>query len=133
MKQRKAPRQTGTTRRVAKATAPKRKTSTPKAAKPKASKPVALPAECVIASAADLRNALLSRVTDAGNVQLDASAVQRVDTASLQVLAAFVRDRRADGLPLEWLGVPACLTDAANLLDLTNVLGLGSPGVPVPA
>jgi ABC-type transporter Mla MlaB component len=63
-------------------------------------------------------------VNDSGNVQLDASAVQRVDTASLQVLAAFARDRRADGLPLEWLGVPACLTDAATLLDLTNALGL---------
>src|SRR4051812_47321966 len=114
MKQRKATRKTGSTRRTAKAAAPKRKTA----------RPVCLPAECVIASAPALRTTLLKRVSDSGNVQLDASALQRVDTASLQVLAAFARDRRADGLPLEWLGVPACLTDAATLLDLTNALGL---------
>jgi ABC-type transporter Mla MlaB component len=114
MKQRKAARKTGSTRRTAKAVAPKRKTV----------RPVSLPAECVIASAPGLRTALLERAGDTGNVQLDASAVQRVDTASLQVLAAFARDRRAGSLPLEWLGVPACLTEAATLLDLTNALGL---------
>ena len=119
MKQRKAARKTGTKRRVAKAAAPKRKT-----VRPVRRPPVSLPAECVIASAAGLRAALLKRLGDSGNVQIDASAVQRVDTASLQVLAAFARDRRADGLPLEWLGVPACLSEAATLLDLTNALGL---------
>ncbi len=64
----------------------------------RAARPVALPAECVIASAAELRAALLKRLAEAGNVQIDASAVQRIDTASLQVLAAFSRDRRAGGL-----------------------------------
>jgi ABC-type transporter Mla MlaB component len=128
MTKRKATRKTGKNHRTAKAVAPKRK-----AAKPKAPKPVSLPAECVIAAAADLQNVLLERVGDAGNVQLDASAVQRVDTASLQVMAAFVRDRRNDGLSFEWLGVPACLTEAASLLDLTNALGLGSPGTSVTA
>jgi ABC-type transporter Mla MlaB component len=119
MKQRKAARKTGTKRRVAKAAAPKRK-SVRAVRRP----PVSLPAECVIASAASLRTALLKCLGDSANVQIDASAVQRVDTASLQVLAAFARDRRADGLPLEWLGVPACLSEAATLLDLTDALGL---------
>ena len=128
MTKRKAARKTGKTPRTAKAAAPKRK-----APKAKAPKPVSLPAECLIASAADLRVTLLERVGDAGNVQIDASAVQRVDTASLQVMAAFVRDRRNDGLSFEWLGVPACLTEAATLLDLTNALGLGSPGSSVTA
>jgi ABC-type transporter Mla MlaB component len=117
--QRKATRKkTGSTRRTAKAVAPKRK-----AAKPRANKPVALPAECLIASAVGLRATLLKRLSDTAKVQIDASAVQRIDTASLQVLAAFARDRRADDLPLEWLAVPACLTEAATLLDLTNALG----------
>jgi ABC-type transporter Mla MlaB component len=119
MKQRKAPRKTGTKRRVAKAAAPKRKT-----VRPVRRPPVSLPAECVIASAAGLRTALLKRLGDSGNVQIDASAVQRIDTAALQVLAAFARDRREGSLPVEWLGVPGCLTEAATLLDLTDVLGL---------
>ncbi len=77
-----------------------------------------------MASASGLRTTLLKRLTDAGNVPIDARAVRRIDTASLQVLAAFARDRRADGLPVEWVGVPACVTEAAHLLDLTSVLGL---------
>jgi len=128
MTKRKAARKTGNTRRTAKAAAPKRK-----AAKPRAPKPVSLPAECVIASATALRDVLLERAGDAGTVQIDASSVQRVDTASLQVMAAFVRDRRNDGLSFEWLGVPACLTEAATLLDLTNAQGLASPGTSVTA
>ncbi len=59
-------------------------------------------------------------------MQIDASAVQRIDTASLQVLAAFARDRRAGGLAVEWVGVPACLTEAATVLDLTTVLGFAT-------
>jgi ABC-type transporter Mla MlaB component len=118
MKQRKATRKSGSTPRTAKATAPKRKTVGA----------VALPAECAIASVSSLRATLLERVSDSGKVQIDASSVQRIDTASLQVLAAFARDRRAEERPTEWVGVPACLTDAANLLDLTDALGIGSPG-----
>ena len=117
MKQRKTVRKTGRTTRVAKKAAPKRRTV----------RPVILPAECVIASAPELRSALLKRLTDAGKVQIDASAVQRINTASLQVLTAFARDRRAGGSPVEWLGVPACLTDAAALLDLTDALGFAAP------
>jgi phospholipid transport system transporter-binding protein len=128
MTKRKAARKTGKPRRTAKAAAPKRKV-----AKPKALKPVSLPAECIIASAIALRDTLLERVGDAGNVQIDASSVQRIDTAGLQLMAAFVRDRRNDGRSFEWLGVPACLTEAATLLDLTHALGLGSPGASVTA
>ena len=125
MKQRKAARKTGRKPRVAKAkaAAPKRATT----------RPLALPAECAIASAQSLRKSLMKRLSDRANVQIDASAVQRVDTASLQVMAAFVRDRRNDGRSFEWLGVPACLTEAATLLDLTNALGLASPGTSVTA
>jgi anti-anti-sigma regulatory factor len=119
MKQRKAARKTGLKTRTAKKAAPKRTTV----------RAVVLPAECAIASAPELRDGLLKRLSDARNVQIDASALQRIDTASLQVLAAFARDRRAEGLPVEWLSVPACLTDAAALLDLTDALGLASPAV----
>jgi ABC-type transporter Mla MlaB component len=88
-----------------------------------------LPGECGIASAAKLKSALLKRVGDAGSVTLDASAVQRVDSAGLQVLAAFARDRRAAGLALEWASVPRSLADAASLLSLTDVLGFAArPG-----
>jgi ABC-type transporter Mla MlaB component len=130
MKQRKPTRKTGSTRRAAKANAPKRKTARPargkagRASSARGAGAVALPVECAIASVPELRDRLLKRLTHAGNVQIDASAVQRIDTAALQVLAAFARDRREGSLPVEWLGVPGCLTEAATLLDLTDVLGL---------
>jgi len=120
MKQRKTARKTGRTKRAAPKAAPRRKAASTR----KTASPIALPAECAIASAPQLRSGLLKRLTDARTVQIDASGVQRIDTASLQVLAAFSRDRRAGGLPLEWLGVPPCLTQAASTLDLTDALGL---------
>src|SRR5689334_6979520 len=116
MKQRKETRKTGRSTRVAKA-----KTAAPKR---KVTRALALPAECAIASAPSLRQSLLKRLTDPANVQIDASAVQRIDTASLQVLAAFVRDRRGAGLAVEWRGVPSSMTGIAQLLDLASLLGL---------
>jgi ABC-type transporter Mla MlaB component len=85
---------------------------------------LALPAECVIASAGTLRTRLCELVDADANVTLDASAVQRIDTAGLQVLATFVRARQAAGLACEWTAVPATFSEAAQLLDLTTTLGL---------
>jgi ABC-type transporter Mla MlaB component len=119
MKQRKAARKTGRKARVAKARAATRKVT----------RPLALPAECAIASAPALRASLVKRLTDAASVQIDASAVQRIDTASLQLLAAFARDRRDAGLGIEWLGIPASLTDVARFLDLTSVLGFDAQAI----
>jgi ABC-type transporter Mla MlaB component len=48
--------------------------------------------------------------------------VQRVDTATLQMLAAFVRDRRAEGLPVEWSTDGAAFKSAASLLGLSSLL-----------
>jgi ABC-type transporter Mla MlaB component len=85
---------------------------------------LALPAECVIASAGTLRTRLCELVDADANVTLDASAVQRIDTAGLQVLATFVRARQAAGRACEWTAVPATFSEAAQLLDLTTTLGL---------
>ena len=114
MKQRKGTRKSGTTRRSTRARVSGRKTA----------RALALPEECGIASAAKLRAALLKRVGDKGCVAINASAVQRVDSAGLQVLAAFARDRRAAGLAVEWAGVTDSLARAAALLSLTDALGL---------
>jgi phospholipid transport system transporter-binding protein len=90
----------------------------------KAAGPLALPAECLISSVDEIKAGLLQRLDSTDSVTIDASAVQRIDTASLQVLAAFARDRRAAGLPFAWSGVPAPVSDAAALLNLTETLGL---------
>jgi ABC-type transporter Mla MlaB component len=132
MKQHKAPRKTGTRKHAPRAGA-KRKVAGRKAATPKvtprkrAPGPLMLPADCVIGSVPELRTALVSRVSSETAVTLDAAKVERIDTASLQLLAAFVRERRAAGLAFEWAGVPDAVTEAAALLNLTTHLGLAAP------
>ena len=53
---------------------------------------------------------------------MDVSALQRIDTAGLQLLAAFVRDRRTAGRAVEWRGRAAALDSAASLLGLNDML-----------
>jgi ABC-type transporter Mla MlaB component len=115
MKQRKAARNSGSTKR------------TPAARKRTGNRPLALAADCAIGTAGKLKADLLRRLTQTDTVAIDASAVQRIDTATLQVLAAFARERGAAGLAVEWVGVPSALTDAARLLNLSALLGLAAP------
>jgi anti-anti-sigma regulatory factor len=69
---------------------------------------------------------LAERLDDTGMVQIDASAVQRIDTATLQLLAAFVRDLRADGRLVEWIECSAALRRAAHSLGLAGALDLAA-------
>lgn len=89
----------------------------------KAAGPVVLPADCRIAELpalqAQLRDALAA---PAG--ELDGAAVSRVDTAALQLLAAFRRELAAQGRTLRWLGVSDALREAAGLLGLAQTLDL---------
>lgn len=93
---------------------------------------LALPAECVIAGAADLRTALQAAVSEQRTTTLDASAVQRIDTAGLQLLAAFVRDRRAASRQVAWAGASPAFIERAKLLDLQAALQLSEDGARAP-
>jgi anti-anti-sigma regulatory factor len=83
---------------------------------------VELPAECTTADAGALKDRLMKLIAHPGAVTLDRGAVQRVDTATLQMLAAFVRDRRAEGLAVEWSGEGAAFKNAASTLGLSSLL-----------
>ena len=56
--------------------------------------------------------------------QVDAGAVERVHTASLQVLAAWWRDRDAAGHRTEWTACSEPLQAAAGTVGLEAALGL---------
>ncbi|HTX04430.1 MAG TPA: STAS domain-containing protein [Steroidobacteraceae bacterium] len=83
-----------------------------------------LAAECTVAEAESLKAQLVRRLDEAGPVTVDVSAVQRIDTAGLQLLAAFVRDRRTAGRAVQWRGRAAALDSAAGLLGLRDMLEL---------
>jgi len=76
--------------------------------------------------AAKLKSELQTRMEAPGTVRIDASAVERVDTATLQVLAAFFRDMGEASRQAEWCGQSAALERAADTLGLRAALGLAA-------
>src|SRR3569833_4598224 len=64
----------------------------------------AVAAECTVADAGSLKTGLAKLLNEPGTVTLDISAVQRVDTAGLQVIATFVRERASHGRQVQWRG-----------------------------
>jgi len=83
-----------------------------------------LAADCTVAEADALKSALAGRLDESEPVTVDVSALQRIDTAGLQLLAAFVRDRRTAGHTVAWRGRAPALEAAAGLLGLHHMLEL---------
>ncbi len=89
---------------------------------------IRLGAQLTIREAVPLRVELLERVDAVEPVGFDASAVQKVDTAGLQVLLAFISQRRKSGGALKWMGCSEAVRKAAALLALEQPLGLPATG-----
>ena len=71
----------------------------------------------------DLRERLIQAV-DAGPVVLDASAVERADSAGLQLIVSLGRSLAARGETLSYSGVSAVVTEVAAMLGLLGACGL---------
>ncbi|MBB6186221.1 STAS domain-containing protein [Rhodanobacter sp. MP7CTX1] len=93
------------------------------AAAAKAAAVIGLPADCRMAELPALRDQFLLALA-APLSTLEASGVERVDTAALQLLVAFHRDALARGQQVAWASVSAPLRDAAERLGLTKTLAL---------
>lgn len=76
---------------------------------------------------------LTQQFDDFGRVQIDGGTAERVDTAAVQLLAAFVRDLRADGRNVEWTACSPALLRAARMLGLAAALGLEPAADAAPA
>lgn len=81
-----------------------------------------LDAACTLREAPDLHFALLGAVVSPDSQVIDAGGVERVDTAGLQLLVAFVRQRAATAQPVEWSAVSPELLRAAQRLGLLDEL-----------
>jgi ABC-type transporter Mla MlaB component len=57
-------------------------------------------------------------------VELDASCVERVDTAALQLLCAFICDSTATGRRIQWYRPTSVLISSAKLLQIHRLLAL---------
>ncbi len=72
----------------------------------------------------------LETALEAGqSIELDTEGVDRVDTASLQLLCAFWEEARNRCLEVKWKAVSDPLMNTAKLLDLVSMLGLGEDPV----
>jgi anti-anti-sigma regulatory factor len=87
-----------------------------------------LGAECTIEHAPALHEQLAKVIADRACVTLDFSAVQRCDTAGLQLLASFLRERREAGLAVALTGTSDHFMTTAGVLGLAAFFGAdGAP------
>lgn len=83
---------------------------------------VVLVPECTARNADALRADLLGRLDAAAEVIVETGAVERIDTACLQLLCAFVRDRTRHGRTTAWRGRSDVLAQAVALLGVGGTL-----------
>jgi phospholipid transport system transporter-binding protein len=88
---------------------------------------VLLPPQCLTRDAAQLKQQLLPHVNDTA-VSIDTHQIERIDSAAMQVLLAFVRDRRSQQRAINWLGLNEVFVDSAQVLGLEQLLGLPVSG-----
>jgi anti-anti-sigma regulatory factor len=87
----------------------------------------AVAAECTVADASSLKTGLSKLLEESGIVTLDIGAVQRIDTAGLQVIATFIRERESHGRQVQWRGHAPAMSVAAKLIGLSALLKLPTP------
>ena len=131
----KARRRSGKARPAARAKPAPRKVAaeqplgaTPALVAPAAAAPVSdafflkLDASCTLRETADLQFSLVVATGDP--VVVDGSAVERVDTAGLQLLVALVRRQQQSGRRIEWKAASPELLKCGERLGLLEALGL---------
>ncbi|MBM7127926.1 STAS domain-containing protein [Dyella mobilis] len=84
---------------------------------------VGMPADFRIAEVTDVHRQL-GEALDASQILLDGGAVDRIDTAALQMLVVFQREAQKRGNTVNWAGASAPLHDAASQLGLAQILAL---------
>ncbi len=106
------------------ATAKKKRTTKKKAVKKAMeSIPVNLEKRVVIGRIEDLKSTLIGAL-ETDHVRFNGSAVEAVDTASLQLLVAFFNERRSRKLQCTWDAVSDEFVDRARVTGLLASLGL---------
>jgi ABC-type transporter Mla MlaB component len=87
---------------------------------------IALASNCTVKDAVVLKKTLVAVKDVAQTVIINASAVERVDTATLQLLCSFVRERVGNDREVTWREPSASIIQASKLLGLTELLCLSN-------
>jgi anti-anti-sigma regulatory factor len=86
-----------------------------------------LPSDLGIEHVADLQASLRPHLDDESPVSLTGDRVERVHTAGLQILHAFVRERASQGRQTIVTDASPVLAEAARQLALAISLGVDAP------
>lgn len=90
---------------------------------------IALSSNSTVKDAAALKARLIKVAALPANISIDVRSVERVDTATFQLLCAFVRDRAERKLGVSWVGCPKAFIESSRLLGVHAMLGLPAVGV----
>jgi anti-anti-sigma regulatory factor len=74
----------------------------------------------------ELRDALAVELRESDQLVLNAGGVQRVSTASLQILLGAIRAAEQRGIPARWEAASPALVEAAACLGLSAALKLSN-------
>lgn len=85
---------------------------------------ITLEASVDVSMAAELRGTLDMALAGEGPLSVNAAAVERADTAGVQLLLALSREAARRERPLIWQAVSPALRDTAARLGLDAALGL---------
>ncbi len=90
---------------------------------------IRLPVTTSVRECATLQQQLLELVDVADTVTVDVGDIELIDTAALQLLFAFSRERSANGLHTVWQGDNPALRQAADSVGLQfgDSGGVGAP------
>jgi phospholipid transport system transporter-binding protein len=92
---------------------------------------VVLPPRSTVAQALDIHASLRGWIDSGRPLIVDASHVDEIDTAVLQLLIAAIRAVRARGLPFSWQGLSEAVRRAATLIGVSAALELTASQPPV--
>ncbi len=82
----------------------------------------ALPEQIGIQEVGELHMVLRDMLDAGGGIHLDASGVENIDGAGIQLLAAFFKEAVTHQIAVDWVGVSPTLAEAADVLGLRELL-----------
>ena len=88
---------------------------------------VELPERMDIASAESMHMELEQVLQQGNSVELRGAAVQKVDTAGVQLLTSFFAEAENQHLKVSWQETSEAIVETFSFLNLTSAVGLDQP------
>lgn len=85
-------------------------------------KPYVLPEKMTISESEEHYQLLTESIENKNSLELDATAVEKIDTAALQLLAVLLKGNDDKNIKISWHGISKELEERAAILGLSECL-----------